>query len=85
MQIPTDIHVLCRELGALHPDPDVSEEEWKQVLSSLREAAADSLGMAKCSECGGLMVVRRGKYGKFRGCINYPTCKHTEPCPKGES
>lgn len=80
MKIPGDIHTLCRTLGALKPDPDVSEEEWEQMLAPLREAAADSPGAAMCPACGGLMVVRRGKYGKFRGCENYPTCKHTERC-----
>ncbi len=31
-----------------------------------------------CSECGGIMVKRRGKFGEFFGCSNYPKCKHTE-------
>ena len=29
-----------------------------------------------CPECGGDLVVRTGKYGKFVSCSNYPTCKY---------
>ena len=31
-----------------------------------------------CPECGGDIVIRNGRYGKFKSCINYPTCKHSE-------
>lgn len=30
-----------------------------------------------CPDCGGNLVLRRGKYGKFYGCSNYPKCKFT--------
>jgi restriction system protein len=33
----------------------------------------------KCHQCGGTLVERQGKFGKFRGCSNYPKCKHTGP------
>ncbi len=45
----------------------------------------------KCEKCGHLMVIREGKYGKFLGCSNFPTCKNIQPleqpkfkgvCPK---
>ncbi len=44
----------------------------------------------KCPECGGELVIREGRYGKFIGCSNYPTCRYTRPivedtgvkCPK---
>jgi hypothetical protein len=28
-----------------------------------------------CPKCGGSLVIRNGKYGKFKGCSNYPKCK----------
>ena len=30
-----------------------------------------------CSLCGGKLVLRNGKYGKFYGCSNYPKCNYT--------
>jgi DNA topoisomerase I len=35
-----------------------------------------------CPECGGDVVIRSGKFGKFKGCANYPTCKWTAPLGK---
>jgi len=32
----------------------------------------------KCPDCGGDIVIRNGRYGKFKSCINYPTCKYTD-------
>jgi len=31
----------------------------------------------KCPECDGPMVSRKGKFGVFWGCKNYPICKGT--------
>ena len=41
----------------------------------------------KCPECGGEVVVRQGKYGRFRACANFPRCKWKAPlvvgtCPR---
>lgn len=30
-----------------------------------------------CPKCGGKLVERKGKYGEFLGCSNYPRCKYT--------
>lgn len=30
----------------------------------------------KCPKCGGELVEREGKYGKFLGCSNYPRCRY---------
>ncbi len=38
-----------------------------------RDAAVSS---GKCPLCGGNLVLREGKYGKFWGCSNYPRCKY---------
>lgn len=43
-----------------------------------------------CPECGNPLVVRKGKYGEFVACSNYPECKYIKPterevyakCPK---
>ncbi|SME91794.1 type I DNA topoisomerase [Pseudogulbenkiania subflava] len=35
-----------------------------------------------CPECGGALHIKKGRYGKFIGCANYPKCKHIEPLEK---
>ena len=34
-----------------------------------------------CDKCGGKMVVRMGKFGKFLACSNYPNCKNIKNIP----
>jgi DNA topoisomerase-1 len=35
-----------------------------------------------CPQCGGNIVIKLGRYGKFYACSNFPKCKHTEPLEK---
>ncbi|MCK5688314.1 type I DNA topoisomerase, partial [Myxococcota bacterium] len=37
----------------------------------------------KCPKCEGPMVVKRGRYGKFLACTQYPECKGTRPVSIG--
>jgi DNA topoisomerase-1 len=32
----------------------------------------------KCPECGGDLILKFGRFGKFIACSNFPTCKYTE-------
>ncbi len=31
----------------------------------------------KCSKCGDVMLIRKGKYGSFWGCSGYPMCDNS--------
>lgn len=33
---------------------------------------------SKCPKCGGNLIERKGKYGNFIGCSNYPKCKYIQ-------
>lgn len=48
----------------------------KKKIVSLVEETNEYI--IQCPECGGWLVERDGKYGKFLGCSNYPDCDHTE-------
>ena len=45
------------------------------ALKSFAKLFEKSYG--ECPNCGGKLVMRKGKYGKFLGCSNYPNCKYT--------
>ncbi len=32
----------------------------------------------RCPRCDGVLILRKGKYGEFYGCSNYPKCKYTK-------
>ena len=73
-------------------------EEFYTPFSKTLEAAAnierrklpEEVTDIPCENCGAMMVIRSGRFGKFLACPNYPECKTTKPlvektgthCPK---
>ena len=48
----------------------------------LSEKSMKKTGIKVCPKCGGRLKEKKGKYGKFLGCSNYPKCKYTENIKK---
>ena len=77
---------------------DVVSEFWGEFSNTLEEAqGADRVPLPEpepigeqCPECGHDLVKKRGRFGEFIACSNYPECKYTRPildkigvtCPK---
>lgn len=45
-------------------------------------SAPEVVSEEKCPNCGGEMVLKKGTYGSFYACKNYPACKTTKPYTK---
>ena len=77
---------------------DVVSQFWQEFSSTLHEAEGaphvpmpepEPIGEA-CPDCGHDLVKKRGRFGEFIACSNYPACKYTRPilaaigvkCPK---
>lgn len=45
-------------------------------------SAPEVVSEEKCPNCGGEMVLKKGTYGPFYACKNYPACKTTKPYTK---
>jgi DNA topoisomerase-1 len=58
--------------------PFKSEVEWAHEHVPDVDLGSEEVGR-ECPECGSPLVIRWGRYGKFIGCSNFPTCRHTEP------
>jgi DNA topoisomerase I len=56
-------------------------ERFEQAQSTLRRVkpVLEEVEGAKCPECGGPMVIRKGKKGKFLSCKAFPSCKGASP------
>ena len=77
---------------------DVVSEFWNEFSNTLEEAqGAERVKLPdpepigeKCPDCGHDLVKKRGRFGDFIACSNYPECKFTRPilsstgvkCPK---
>lgn len=64
----------CKNTKALDKDGNPIVKEEKEPVP-----APDDV---KCDQCGGPMVIRRGRYGNFYACAAYPDCKGTKPITK---
>ncbi len=71
------------------------EAAWKTVLRDFYEPFSKDLARAEgaiakveqpeevsdvaCENCGRMMVIKRGRFGRFLACPGYPECKNTKP------
>ena len=69
------------------------EKKWNAVIAEFyepfakqlaeKEATVEKKDLAQqtdqeCDKCGGPMVIRMGRFGKFLACSNFPKCKNTK-------
>lgn len=47
----------------------------EKAFQEMEKKEAEKTGET-CPECGSDLVIRKGKYGAFTACSNYPTCKY---------
>ena len=59
----------------LHEFYDKFEPLVEKAFKEMEKKAPEATGEI-CPECGGNLVIRKGKYGEFVACNNYPTCKY---------
>lgn len=57
-------------------DKEIRKNHIKNIKSTIKENNDKEKNMI-CPKCGGKLVERNGKYGKFIGCSNFPNCKYT--------
>ena len=79
-------------VGVVREFYDSFAPELARAEAEMPESKAEALEKVGrvCPECGGELVVRWGRYGKFISCGNYPACRYHEPwlerigvhCPK---
>lgn len=67
------VPVLRDFYGPFSQELEKAREEMPETQLSVQEIDRD------CPKCGSPLIIRWGRYGKFIGCSNYPTCRHTEP------
>ena len=68
----------CRNTKPIDKNGNLIEKSSENKTESPVPAPDD----IKCDLCGGPMVIRRGRYGNFYACANYPDCRGTKPITK---
>ncbi|MCS6774144.1 MAG: type I DNA topoisomerase [Thermoflexales bacterium] len=76
---------------------ETGAREWQPVLRAFYEPFQSAVDTAirqiekaerkveltgeSCPECGSPLAYKRGRYGMFIGCTNFPTCRYVSPIP----
>jgi hypothetical protein len=68
--VPSNLRTLCERcnIGKSNKIENVPSQPAKSKMN-------DNL---TCQKCGAKLIIRKGKYGEFYGCSNYPHCKFTK-------
>ena len=59
-----------------HRGKDMREEHKRNVIA-YKESIEEMQKQKICPYCKTPLVLRKGKYGEFYGCTNYPKCRYT--------
>lgn len=74
---------------------EMGSEDWRSVVKEFFDPLKVAIDKAEkevskvviedevtdipCDKCGRMMVIKRGRYGKFLACPGYPECKNAKP------
>lgn len=56
----------------------LSEVGGKVINEDGKAESVKKAESEKCEKCGGEMIMKEGRFGKFLACSNYPKCKNTK-------
>ena len=68
------------QLTPLFTSKVTERKEMKEHVKDIKEVKKsneEKVAAGICPKCGGKLVLRNGKRGKFYGCSNYPKCRYT--------
>ena len=87
--------VTAKDGAKLHVDHIIPVSEGGKTVMSNLQTLCDRCNLGKsnkteedfekgmiCPKCGGKLVKRKGKYGTFIGCANYPKCHYIKQTKK---
>ncbi len=74
-RVPT-LEAFWRDLS-----PHIDQAQTEMPTVKIEKEAPQPTGQ-KCPDCGGDLVRRKGRYGYFVGCANYPKCKYIQKTVK---
>lgn len=64
--------------------PECDYTQNMEVANNSEQPSAEVVEGRACPDCSSELHIKAGRYGKFIGCSNYPSCKFIEPLDKPE-
>ncbi len=72
-----NIQRIVTQLSTVNITTEGSREQHAQQAQTIQQNRDLAIANRCCPNCGGQLVERKGKYGSFFGCLNYPNCRFT--------
>ncbi|MBO4560540.1 MAG: NERD domain-containing protein [Bacteroidaceae bacterium] len=72
-----DVERIYNHLCQINVRESVSNSTHVHNINVIQEEKHRKIAEGICPKCGGNLILRQGKYGRFYGCSNYPKCKYT--------
>ena len=73
----TDVEKIANTLKECNVRDVIGKDTHIRNVKATQRIQNDKISSSICPNCGGKLVLRKGKYGNFYGCSNYPRCKFT--------
>jgi hypothetical protein len=73
-----DVQTILTILNENNIRESVSDRQHIKNIQATAREVNETIKQGVCPRCGGHLIERRGKYGTFYGCSNYPQCRFTE-------
>ena len=72
-----DIQRIVSKISSANITTEGSRESHIRNVQTVQQNRDMAIANGKCPKCGGNLVERKGRYGSFLGCSNYPRCRFT--------
>lgn len=73
----SDVQEVINRLTERNIRSEVKDKAHVRNVNAAKSEMNRKLASGICPRCGGTLVLRRGRYGQFYGCSNYPKCEFT--------
>lgn len=64
-------------ISAVNSSATYNRNQHIKLIKQKIKEKNKSIEQGYCPQCGGNLVLRKGKFGKFQGCSNFPRCRNT--------
>ena len=73
-----DVQRIVNKISSANIITEGSREAHVNNFKEAQYKKYNAIANGICPKCGSKLVERKGKYGRFLGCSNYPNCKFTQ-------
>jgi hypothetical protein len=73
----TEKENIYKKINALNRIATYDKRQHIKAIKQRIEKRENSIRENNCPQCGGGLILRKGKFGDFLGCTNYPKCTNT--------